>query len=39
MTSERLGNIDLLSIERHELKCKFRWFRWWNWQSTYNRRL
>jgi len=29
MISERLGNIDLLSVERYELKNKFKWFRWW----------
>jgi len=28
-TTERLGNTDPLSIERHELKNRFRWFRWW----------
>jgi len=26
MTSERLGNIDLLSVERYELTNRFRWF-------------
>jgi len=35
MTSERLGNTDLLSGERYELKNRFRWFRWWIWQSTW----
>jgi len=35
MTSERLSNTDLLSIERYELKDIFRWFRWWIWQSTW----
>ena len=35
MTSEWLGNIDLLSIERYELKSRFRWFSWWIWQSTW----
>jgi len=35
MTSERLGNTDLLSGERYELKNRFRWFRWWIWQLTW----
>ena len=35
MTSERLGNIDLLSVERYELKNRFRWFCWWIWQSAW----
>jgi len=26
--------IDPLSVERYELKNRFRWFRWWIWQST-----
>jgi len=29
MISERLGNIDLLSVERYELKNRFKGFRWW----------
>jgi len=28
MISERVGNIDVLSVERHELKNRFRWFLW-----------
>ena len=35
MTSERLGNTDLLSVERYELRNIFRWFYWWIWQSTW----
>jgi len=35
MTSERLGNTDLLSVERYELKNTIRWFCWWIWQSTW----
>jgi len=27
MISERAGNIDLLSVERYELKNRFTWFR------------
>jgi len=27
--------IDPLSVERYELKNRFRWFRWWIWQSTW----
>jgi len=26
MTSKRLGNIDLLSVERYKLKSRFRWW-------------
>jgi len=35
MTSERLGNIDLLSLKGYELKNRFRWFRWWNCEPTW----
>jgi len=35
MTSERLGSIDLRSVERYGLKNRFRWFRWWIWQTTW----
>jgi len=28
MSSERFGNTDPLSVERHELKNRFRWFRY-----------
>jgi len=35
MISERAGNIDLLSVERYELKNGFKRFRWWIWQSTW----
>jgi len=31
ITSERLGNIDMLETERYYLKNRFRWFRWWIW--------
>jgi len=34
LTTETLGNTDLLSVERYELKNRFRWFRWWISQST-----
>jgi len=34
MTGERLGNTDIFSAERHQLKNRFRWFHWWIWQST-----
>ena len=34
MTSERLGNTDLLWIERYKLKNLFRWFCWMS-QSTW----
>jgi len=30
-----MGNIDLLSIERYELKNRFRWFGWWIWKWTW----
>jgi len=39
MISERLSNIDLLSVERYELKNRFRWFRWWIYIRHYNRRI
>jgi len=35
MASERLGNTELLSVEKYELKNRFRWFCWWIWQSTW----
>jgi len=39
LSSERLDGTDLLSVERYELKNRFRWFRWWIWQSTWRIRL
>jgi len=39
MISERLGNVDLLSVERHELKNRFRWFHWWIDSQHDNRRI
>jgi len=36
MTSENwVTLIDPLSVEKYELKKRFRWFRWWIWQSTW----
>jgi len=35
MTNERLRKTDLVSGERYDLKSRFRWFRWWIWQSTW----
>jgi len=35
MTSDKLGDIDLLSADRCELKNSFRWFCWWIWLSTW----
>jgi len=35
MTSKILANTDLLSVERNEMKNRFRWFSWWIWQSTW----
>ena len=29
MISGRLGDNDLLSVERYQLKNRFEWFRWW----------
>jgi len=35
MTSERLGNFDLVSTESYQLKNRFRWFRWPKFGSRY----
>ena len=39
MTSERLGETDLISDERYELKNIFRWFCWWIDSRHDNRRI
>jgi len=41
MTSERLSNItrSTLNWKGRSWKIRFRWFRWWTWQSTWNGRI